>query len=340
MLQIFQLGPVENGPNEGGRFKKLAEFQSEVLLGSDVVSAAFDADGGRLGVVLRKFGEKESQVAICDVTAGTLQILPGPEHSLVSRVQLSPTGKYLLACFTRAGDKTGRARLWCLEGGSAAPSELHHDTEITTAAFSPDEHLLLTGSTDDDARLWPIAGGRVATSGSEVLCEGSSEHTHTADLTRVLFSPDGRRALTASKDQTAILWDLTNGRKASRRIAVLHHSAYVNDAAFNARGNLILTSSGEPKLRAWSVETGELLARFTPTGEVLQAGFAPPDGTSLYAIGQKFVKRAQFNPVAGEQLAAEPLLREVIWRASGSSTRSLLQGRSRTRLLKMQPPRT
>lgn len=309
MLQIFQLGPAESGPNLSSRFKKTAEFQTGILLGSDVVSAAFDVDGGRLGVVLRKTGERESQVAICDVAGETVQILRGQEPSLVSRVQLSPSGKYLLACFTRAGENTGHARLWSVDGGSSAPSDLRHDTEITTGSFSPDERWLLTGSTDDDARLWPIADGRVTS--SEVLREASSEHTHTADVTRVLFSPDGRQALTASKDQTAILWDLTSGRKGGRRIAVLHHSAYVNDAVFSARGNLILTSSGEPQLRAWSAVTGELLARFTPSGEVLQTDFAP-DGSSIFAIGQKFAKRpVQADPAPDGRPAAEPLLREV-----------------------------
>ena len=304
VLRIFEV--VDGGgQNGGGRFKETSQLQGEILSGSDVVSAAFDRDGGQLAVLLRKPGEEESRVGICDVAAGTVRILPGQDPSLVSAIQLSPSGRYLLACFSKAGEPEGRARLWKLDSNSATPSELHHATGITTAAFSPDERLLLTGSTDDDARLWSIADGGVAP--GEVLREQGSEHTHTADLTRVLFSPDGRRALTASKDQTAILWDVTNGR----RIAVLRHSAYVSDVKFSGRGDLILTSSGEPKLRAWSADTGELLARFTPAGEVFEIGFAPDDN-SVFAIGQNFARRSgQAETGTGDQSASGPRLREV-----------------------------
>ena len=300
-----------SGSNVKDRFEKASELHDNILLKGNIVSAAFDRDGRRLGIALRSDDENESQVAIFDAAEGTGRILPGQRPSLFGRVQLSPSGKYLLAFFTRPGEREGRARLWRLDDKSAAPSELHHSSAITTAAFSPDESLLLTGSADDDARLWQIAEGRVAS--GHVLREEGSEHTHTADLTRVLFSPDGRRALTASKDQTAILWDL----KSDKRIAVLRHSAYVSDAVFSSRGELILTSSGEPKLRVWSGFTGELLALFTPSGEVFQANFAPK-GDSLIAIGQNSSERsARAESATGDEPAAGAPLRQVrpvIWR--------------------------
>jgi len=294
----------------GGSFEKISEVQDKFTPATDIVSASFDRDGTRLGVVLHKAGENESHVAICDVATEAVRVLAGQESSLVGRVQLSPSGKYLLEFFSRPGEPEGRARLWRLDDKSAAPSELHHTSAITTAAFSPDERLLLTGGRDDDARLWPIANGRVAS--SQVLREEGSEHTHTADLTLVLLSPDGRRALTASKDQTALLWDLAS----VKRIAILRHSAYVSDATFSRRGELILTSSGEPKLRVWSAITGELLALFTPSGDVLQASFTP-NGDSLVAIEQNSAKRSvQADSVAGGQPATRAPLRElrsVIW---------------------------
>ena len=316
VLHFLELAAVV-GSNGKGLLKEVKNLQVGILPEADIVSAAFDRDGKQLGVVLRKRGAKESQVAICDAIAGTVQVLPGQELSRISRVQLSPSGKYLLACYTQPGEAEGRARLWKIADKSAAPSELEygdrglHESAITTAAFSvdKDEQFLLTGSTDDDARLWHIPEGRV--SSSQVLREEGSEHTHTADLTRVVFSPDGRSVLTASKDQTAILWDLTR----RKRIAVLRHSAFVSDAAFSGRGDLILTSSGEPKLRVWSSRSGELLALFTPSGDVFQASFAP-DGESLVAIEANFGGSSAQDSVAGDPSAAQPLPREVrpvIW---------------------------
>ena len=305
-LHFFEL--TEGNQAAGEHLKKTKELRTNVFFPDEVLSAAFDSSGQKLGLVLRKPGDKESRVALCEVTAGTVQILPGQEPSFVSRILFSPTGKYLLACFTRPGEPEGRAMLWALGNNSSAPSELHHSTAITSAAFSPDEHLLLTGSTDDNARLWPITDDRL--SSSELLHEKGSDNTHTADLTQVAFSPDGQRALTASKDQTAVLWNLTDGPKRARRVAVLRHGAYVNSAVFSARGDLILTSSGEPKLRAWSAANGELLARFTPPSEVSHAGFAP-DGNSIFAIGKISGTRTQAEATGPDQAAPAPALRAV-----------------------------
>ena len=44
---------------------------------------------------------------------------------------------------------------------------------------------------------------------------------HTAGLTSVAFSNDGKTAISAARDDTAILWDLTTGRPL-RRLVVRH----------------------------------------------------------------------------------------------------------------------
>jgi WD40 repeat protein/tetratricopeptide (TPR) repeat protein len=308
VLQVLKV--AASGDAEGiWRFEKISELRENIPPDGYIVSAAFDRDGGRLGVVLRSADKAQSSVAIFDVVEGTGRILPGQLPSAISRIQLSPSGKYLLALFTRPGEPEGRAKLWRLDDASAAASELHHSSAITSAAFSAGEDFLLTGGTDDDAQLWKITGGRV--SAGEVLREEGSEHTHTADVTRVLFSPDGRRALTASKDQTAILWDLDSRRS----IAVLRHSAYVNDAAFSRDGDLVLTSSGEPKLRVWSAKSGELVALFIPSSDVFQVSFAP-NGDSLTAIELDSAELStQADSLAGDQPATRSprKVRAVIW---------------------------
>ena len=164
--------------------------------------------------------------------------------------------------------------------------------------------------TDDNVRLWSIANGNI--SKSQLLLRQSATNTHTADITRVIFSPDGKRALTAAKDQTAILWELAGGVDNINSIAVLHHKAYVSDASFSANGKLILTSSGEPKLRVWSAATGELLALFNPKGEDIQAGFAPDD-KSLVAIGENLARsRTSESPVESEPFVHS--IQPTIWR--------------------------
>ncbi len=137
-----------------------------------------------------------------------------------------------------------------------------------------------------------------------MLRREGEQNTHTADLTRVLFSPDGTRALTCAKDQTAILWEVRSGSTKAKRLSVLRHAAAVEQAAFSANGERILTLSGESKLRAWSGSSGELLALFHSFGRVLNAGFAS-DGQSVYAIAENLVTRQRRVSQDTEEFAHE-----------------------------------
>jgi hypothetical protein len=107
-------------------------------------------------------------------------------------------------------------------------------------------------------------------------------------LTSTRFSPDGKSALTTSKDQTAILWNL----QSFEPIATLRHPAKVNEGVFSADGSLVLTVSAEPKLRVWSAVNGDLLAILNFAGETLKAGFSA-DGGSIFAVCQNVEKRAR-----------------------------------------------
>ncbi|MES2924526.1 MAG: hypothetical protein V4819_23440 [Verrucomicrobiota bacterium] len=285
-LQVFEVDVADNSANDAGSFKELASLGDE-LNDREVAIEAFSGDGKRLALGLRQPGRKEGVVELWDWELKKLTILPSQEPCLLSQIRFSPSGDLLLACFTLPNMPKGHGRMWKVNGTAAivAPEAIH-ETMITSAAFSPDEQWLLTGSTDDDARLWQVGKN----DSGKVLATESDAHTHTADLTKVLFSPNGEQALTASKDQTAILWKL-DGRGNALRDAVLQHSAYVNDASFKTDDNLILTSSDEPRLRVWStVKTGELIAIFNPLESAVQAGFSP-DGVNLFAIGQKFANR-------------------------------------------------
>jgi WD40 repeat protein/Flp pilus assembly protein TadD len=302
-LQLFQIDRTNK------QFSELAAFEDNAIPQADILSAQFDEGGRtRIALILRSKNEKSSSVALAEINPKSLRLLPHQDAAaLVTRVKFSPKGTYLLACFTQPPAVAGRAKLWRLDSESAAPFELQHDTEITTADFDPNESSILTGSTDDNAKLWRITADGLT---EGIVLGGGVTSTHTADLTCVLFSPDGRRAVTAAKDQTAILWEVPEGAQSPKRLAVLQHSASVNNAVFSAGGERILTFSGEPKLRAWSAISGDLLGLFQPTGEVLQAGFAP-DGNSVFAIAQNLVSRQWSGDSDDEEFARE--IRPMSW---------------------------
>lgn len=76
---------------------------------------------------------------------------------------------------------------------------------------------------------------------------------HSDDVYFVVYSPDGTKLATASKDHTLRLWDAAAGRER----AVLHgHKEEVNSAAFSPDGAVLASADDGGRILLWDVETG------------------------------------------------------------------------------------
>nr|WP_309719579.1 caspase family protein [Armatimonas sp.] len=78
---------------------------------------------------------------------------------------------------------------------------------------------------------------------------------HSAPLNSAVFSPDGKRVLTAG-DQTARLWDIATGKEIQ---TFTGHSARVNSAVFSPDGKTVLTASDDQTAKLWDIATGKEL---------------------------------------------------------------------------------
>jgi WD40 repeat protein len=112
---------------------------------------------------------------------------------------------------TASADNT--ARIWDAATGAELLKLAGHASEVTAVAILADRPGLrvLTGSSDQTAKLWAVSGldslpgGSAAPAGPEAK-EILSLKGHTRGLTSVAFAPDGRSALTAARDGMTILW--------------------------------------------------------------------------------------------------------------------------------------
>jgi WD40 repeat protein len=137
-----------------------------------------------------------------------------PAHRLVGHageildVCLSPDEAWIV---TASADNT--ARIWDARTGGEVLSLAGHASEVTAVAILADGPRLrvLTGSSDQTAKLWAVSGLSGApddgsSSASPSAKELISLRGHTRGLTSVAFAPDGSAALTASRDGMTILW--------------------------------------------------------------------------------------------------------------------------------------
>ena len=100
---------------------------------------------------------------------------------------------------------------------------------------------------------------------------------HGGNVLSAMFSPDGRRVLTASNDNDAGIWDAATGKPV---LVLAGHTNGIANAAFSRDGLKVVTASNDRTAIIWSAETGHSILVLHHPARVRRAVFSP-DGTRV-----------------------------------------------------------
>ncbi|MDQ7821605.1 MAG: caspase family protein [Candidatus Eremiobacteraeota bacterium] len=113
------------------------------------------------------------------------------------------------------------------------------------------------------------------------------QNGHIDGITSCAFNPQGTIIATASKDETAKLWDAKSGKL----IATMAGHRWVEDdipyssglysLAFSPDGSTLATGSSDTTIRLWSVTTGKTVATLKGHKEKITALLFLPDGNTI-----------------------------------------------------------
>jgi WD40 repeat protein len=190
----------------------------------NLFSVTFSPDGQRILTTIRQSAD------LWDLNGRHLTNLPCNNTNKVKRAQFSPDGDRILTvaeayfsdmrlwdrngnfitelhtsygdwapiCFGQQGKQLctvdkNIAKIWDRDGSVVAALVIDRETWITQITFSSDEEQLLLGTSSGIVQLWSLRDG------GKLL---STFKGHTSEVKSIVFSPDGRRVLTASTDGT------------------------------------------------------------------------------------------------------------------------------------------
>jgi guanine nucleotide-binding protein subunit beta-2-like 1 protein len=219
--------------------------------------------------------------------------LRGHSH-FVSDVVISSDGAFALSA---SWDST--LRLWDIATGKTTRRFVGHDKDVLSVAFSVDNRQIVSGARDKTIKLWNTLGEcKYSISGNDHESQGHNEWVscvrfspsqsvplivscgwdklvkvwnltncklrndlvgHTGYLNTVCVSPDGSLAASGGKDNTAMLWDLNEGK----RLYSLDAGEIINGLVFSPN-RYWLCAATENSIKIWDLESKVIVDTLQP----------------------------------------------------------------------------
>jgi energy-coupling factor transporter ATP-binding protein EcfA2 len=194
-------------------------------------------------------------------------------HDVVTdRVELSPTARAFLRASIRR-DRLRRRRattvlsvllaLALVAAGVAVAQQraAAHQRDVAVSRQVAGQALELRATNPPLAAQLGLAAYRLtptAEARSSLLSLSADPYAtrlagHTSSVNSVAFSPDGRILATASADQTARLWDISDPHQPIPLSTLTGHTSYVNSVAFSPDGRILATASADQTARLWDI---------------------------------------------------------------------------------------
>ncbi|KAI5996602.1 WD40-repeat-containing domain protein [Pisolithus orientalis] len=196
--------------------------------GEWVVSGSYDKTvclwGHSSKVLIVVSGSTDKTIRLWDVHVEAPSGLPLEGH----------TGAYGTRIVSGSHDKTKtRAQLEdALEG---------HTGMVYTVAFSPDGHMVVSGSEDNTLCLWDARAE---------IAVGHPLIGHSGAVNSVAFSPDGMWVVSGSVDTNVFLWDVRTGVQVGT--ALKGNAGWVRCVAFSPYGREIIAGTEDRSICLWN----------------------------------------------------------------------------------------
>jgi WD40 repeat protein/serine/threonine protein kinase len=297
-----------------------------------VLSAALSRDGTRIvtGGAQFGFGQDGYELKMWDARTGEVlyDLTEAPREQLFNptapgwKVAFSLDGtRFVSFGGNDAKQRGGAVIVRDVQTGKALVELKPQQSVPLSAAFSSDGKRIVTGGTDNMARVWdaemgtqllelighqgPVQSAAFSRDGKRIVT-GSNDMTvkvwdvrtgaillelrgHTGAVRSVGFSPDGTQIATggggdADEPGEAFLWD---ARTVPTPLELKGHTDYILSMSFSPDSSRIATASLDGTVKVWDTRTGTVLHNLIGSKANVQDLAFSPDGMRLVAPGDR-----------------------------------------------------
>ena len=114
--------------------------------------------------------------------------------------------------------------------------------------------------------------------GSRVHEKNLLPRGHSARVCSAVYSPDGKKILSASCDETIKEWDADTGQCMK---TMAGHTSYVRSAVYSPDGKKILSASEDQTIKEWDARTGQCAKTMSGHAEWVRSVVYSPDGKKI-----------------------------------------------------------
>lgn len=196
----------------------------------------------------------------------------------VQSAEFTPDGTMIISA---SHDNT--VKLWDIENTKAIKTFRGHDSWVQAATLLKDGKWILSASHDTQLKLWNIADyEEIRTLKGRVLAQ------HVDAILDVSFSKDGTQLVTASRDKTAISWNVETGKPQVEFTE--GHAFLASSAIFLPDRKRLATAAVDNSVRIWDIQTGTEHKRFEHTGRSAAIDVSSDSRFLLTGSDQKSVR--------------------------------------------------
>lgn len=184
---------------------------------------------------------------------------------------------------------------YALQGGSSDPLLLWDLTTMraaaqlpassmwaSCAAISPDNRFGLSGSDGAEEKAPSLRTWNLVAAERTAAMNQTDSSVLSKVVTACAISPDGRYALSGSRDRKMRLWDLRTGREVR---AFSGHYAWVNAVAFSPNGKFAVSGGQDGKVKVWDLASGKEVRSFEGHRSAVNSVAFSPDGRLVASGG-------------------------------------------------------